>query len=261
VVDVQRGAQAGQQSAWAGSAAPAAGVSSRDVNAANLNRQGERVIPVVQEELQVAKRRRERGGVRIYTHADEEPVEENIRLRDEHARVERRPVDRPATQADLAAFKEGTIEVRETIEEPVVAKKARVVEEVVVAKEITERTETVRDSVLNGQVEVEQLDTARPADASVRSTKRAAGAYDQDDADYRRHWQTNYAGAGGTYEDYQPAYQYGSTLGQDKRYQNRAWSDIEGDARRDWETRHPGNAWDKFKASVRHGWERITGKR
>jgi stress response protein YsnF len=262
VVDIQRGAQTGQPSAWAGSAAPAAGVSSRDVREENVNLQGERVIPVVQEELQVAKRRRERGGVRIYTHAEEERVEENVRLRDEHARVERRPVDRPATEADLTAFKEGTIEVRETIEEPVVAKKARVVEEVVVAKEITERTETVRDSVLNGQVEVEQLDTARAADASMRSTKRAAGAYDQDDdADYRRHWQTNYAGAGGTYDDYQPAYQYGSTLGQDKRYQNRGWNDIESDARRDWETRHPGNAWDKFKASVRHGWERVTGKR
>jgi len=262
VVDIQQGAQTQQrgqtqQTGWAGSSAPAGTASSRDINNAGLGER-EQVIPVVQEELQVGKRRRERGGVRIYTHAEQEQVQENVRLRDEHARVERRPVDRPATQADLAAFKEGTIEVRETIEEPVVAKQARVVEEVVVGKEVTERTETVRDSVMNGQVEVERLNTSD----ATGSTQRASGTFDdQYDADYRKDWQTRYASSGGRYEDYQPAYQYGSTLASDERYRNRSWTEIEPDARRDWETRHPGSAWEKFKASAQHGWERVTGRR
>ena len=42
--------------------------------------------------------------------------------------VERHPVNRPATEQDVRGLKEGTIEVRETAEEPVVTKQARVVE-------------------------------------------------------------------------------------------------------------------------------------
>ena len=29
-------------------------------------------------------------------------------------------------------------------------------------------------------------------------------------------------------------------------------------ARRDWEARYPDSAWERFKDSVRHGWERLT---
>jgi stress response protein YsnF len=46
------------------------------------------------------------------------------------------------------------VEVRETSEEPVVAKTARVVEEVVVGREAIERTETVRDTVRREEVEI-----------------------------------------------------------------------------------------------------------
>jgi stress response protein YsnF len=48
------------------------------------------------------------------------------------------------------------IEVRETAEEPVVSKTARVAEEVVVRKDVTEHTETVRDTVRREEVEVEK---------------------------------------------------------------------------------------------------------
>ena len=85
-------------------------------------------IPVVEEQLQVGKRAVQRGGVRIYRHVTETPVQESVRLKEERVTVERTPVDQPASAADIDAFKEGTIEVRETAEEPVVAKTARVVE-------------------------------------------------------------------------------------------------------------------------------------
>jgi len=256
-VDVNERAREWRQTGWAGSA-PGASSLARDAAAAD--RQDETVIPVVKEELQVGKRRRERGGVRIYSGIEQAPAEESVRLREEHAVVERRPADRPATEADFAAFKEGTIEVRETVEEPVVAKQARVVEEVVVGKEVTERTQTVRDEVRNGRVDVERLDSGSgraAADTRVRTTAQPDDWSDE----YRNHWQTNYASAGGRYEDYEPAYRYGSTIGQDQRYLNRDWTDIEPDARRDWETRYPGSAWERFKAAVQHGWERVTGRR
>ena len=73
----------------------------------------------------------------------EQPVEESVRLREEKVTVERRPVDRPATEADFAAAGKDVIEMTEKAEEPVVTKRARVVEEVVVHKDVTEHTETV----------------------------------------------------------------------------------------------------------------------
>jgi stress response protein YsnF len=83
----------------------------------------------------------------------ERPVEEDVTLRGERVTVERRqPIETTAPGA--GAFEERVVEVRETAEEPVVAKTARVAEEVVVGREATERTETVRDTVRREEVEV-----------------------------------------------------------------------------------------------------------
>ena len=116
-----------------------------------------KVMPVVEEELQVGKRTVEGGGVRVIKRVTETPVTELVKLREERATVERRPVDRPATEADFTNFKEGTIEVREKSEQVVVNKQARVVEEVIVGKEVTEREATVSDSVRRTDVKVERV--------------------------------------------------------------------------------------------------------
>jgi len=127
-------------------------------------------FPVVKEELAVGKREVSTGGVRVYSRLTETPVSESVNLREEHATIERRPVDRPATAADL---KEGFVEVRETAEEPVIAKTARVVEEVIVGKESGNRSETVNDTVRGTDVEVERVPcqdpTLRP-DAPIKKT-------------------------------------------------------------------------------------------
>jgi uncharacterized protein (TIGR02271 family) len=136
-------------------------------------------VPVVQEELQVGKRTVRAGGLRVYSRLSETPVEEQVQSREERAHVERRAVDRPATEADFNQLRDGSIEVRETIEEPVVAKQARVVEEVEVGKDVRERTETVRDTVRRTEVEVEQLGehaTAAAAGGKVSSTGKPAGS-------------------------------------------------------------------------------------
>ena len=52
-----------------------------------------------------------------------------------------------------------SVEITESAEVPVVEKSARVVEEVLVSKEATERTERVTDTVRRTEVEVEQIDT------------------------------------------------------------------------------------------------------
>lgn len=114
-------------------------------------------LPIVQEELQVGKREVQRGGVHVVTHVTETPVTESVRLREEHVTVERHAVDRPVTAADTTAFKEGTFEVRQHAEVAVVSKEARVVEEVVIGKKVSEHTETVHDTVRRTDVVVEEL--------------------------------------------------------------------------------------------------------
>ena len=114
-------------------------------------------LEVMQEELKVGKRNVERGVVRVHRRVTETPVEEQVTLNQERAVVERRPVNRPATAADLAAFKEGEMEIRESSEEAVVSKTARVVEEVSIGKEATQRTETVSDTVRRTDVDVERI--------------------------------------------------------------------------------------------------------
>ena len=121
-------------------------------------------IKVMEERLRVGKREVAAGAVRVRSYVVERPVEEQVRLHEERVSVERHPVDRPATAADAAAaFQERTIEARATSEEAIVGKEARVVEEIGVRKEASERVETVHDTVRSTKVEVEDATTtARP---------------------------------------------------------------------------------------------------
>ncbi len=119
---------------------------------------GEQVIPVVAEELQVGKREVQRGGVRIYSRVVSEPVSESISLHDERVVVDRRPVNRAATEADFATGT-GAIEVTAMGEEAVVGKRSRVVEEVLVGKQASDRTEEVTDTVRHTEIEVEPTTT------------------------------------------------------------------------------------------------------
>lgn len=204
-------------------------------------------IPVVQEDLRVGKRSVMRGAVRIYSRVVERPVEETVTLHEEHVSVDRQPVNRSANSADLQAGRDQVIEVQEFAEEPVVAKEARVVEEVRIRKDATERRETVRDTVRHTEVNVE----------NANQRTGAASTYDDD---FRRDFQTRYANSGSSYDDYAPAYQYGYQAASDSRYQGRSWDQVESDLRTDYGQRYPNSTWERFKDSVRYGWDKVTGR-
>ena len=228
-VEAQRGA--GMQTASATAAAAAA---------------EEDVIPVVEERLKVGKRPVARGGVRVYSRTIEQPVEEEVRLRDERVHVDRRPVDRPVG-ADDDVFRERTVELTESAEEAVVAKEARVVEEVVVGKEQNERVEHVRDTVRRTQVDIEHL------------SDRAKAAFQRHERDFQQHWQASAPQGRPRYEECRSAYGYGCELGSDARYAGREWSGLEPDAQRDWESRNPGT-WEQFKDPIRYSWDKAKGE-
>ena len=115
----------------------------------------EEVIPLAREELHVGKRE-VRGRIVVHTHVVEEPVSEDITLRDEHVTVERTPVDRPAAkEPGEQAFQERIVEVEERHEEPVISKEVRVTEELHIRKETGEHVEHIEDTVRHTEVDVE----------------------------------------------------------------------------------------------------------
>lgn len=134
------------------------------------SRSDEQVIPVMQEDLNVGKRQVSRGGVRVYSHLVSEPRTENVTLHDEDVVVNRRPVDRAATDADFA-MGDRTVELTATGEEAVVGKTSRVVEEVIVGKRGSDHIEQVTDNVRHTEVDVERVgsDTSLPGSEKSRS--------------------------------------------------------------------------------------------
>ncbi len=127
-------------------------------------------IKVMEERLRVGKREVAGGAVRVRSYVVERPVEEQVHLHEERVTVERHPVDRAVTGADAAAFQERTIEARATSEEAVVSKDARVVEEIGIRKEASDRTETVRDTVRSTKVDVEDGTKTVPGTPAAGTT-------------------------------------------------------------------------------------------
>jgi uncharacterized protein (TIGR02271 family) len=204
---------------------------------AGTRTEDELAVPVIEEELRVGKREVPAGGVRVSTYVTTTPVEEHVTLREERVDVNRRPANRPA---DENAFREQSIEVTATAEEPIVAKEARVVEEVVVRKGVEHEKKTIKDSVRKTDVRVEPIREAF------------------DETAYRQHFDQSYGRM--TDEEYQyeqvlPAYRYGHSLRSDQRFAGDDWGTIEPQARTAWEENNPGT-WTKFKAAIRHAWER-----
>lgn len=105
----------------------------------------------------ISVRQREDGGVLVRTGVTEQRVEENITLAEERIDVERRPADREATEADLINLSEAIYEFVESVEELVIVKRPRVVEEIVVRKEAQDRREVVTEVLRKTKVSVERF--------------------------------------------------------------------------------------------------------
>jgi stress response protein YsnF len=110
-------------------------------------------IPIVKEQLEVGKRQTEER-VHVRVEQVERPVEKSVSLKDERIVVERRPTGAyQPKERDLAPRE---FEVTERHETPIATKRAVATEEVVVSKDVSEHTETVRDTVKETKVEVDK---------------------------------------------------------------------------------------------------------
>ena len=87
-------------------------------------------------------------------------MEESVSLRNRWVAIEHRAGRNRECSVGEDAFQERTIDLVETAEEAVVAKTARVTDEVVVRSGVQDRTETIRDTVRKTEVEVDRDDAA-----------------------------------------------------------------------------------------------------
>jgi uncharacterized protein (TIGR02271 family) len=204
---------------------------------------GDQVMKVVQESLEVGKRDVERGKVRVYNRITSKEVEEKVGLRHERIQVQRRAIDHLVeAEAIEELFKERSFEVREVDEEPVISKVARVLEEVVVRKDVAERVHTIRDTVRRSDVEVEQLHAHR--------------AFEEFDKDLHDYYAGKLAKTGHRYDDYLPAFKFGYSLATDDRTHNSTWADVEAGAEKTWEQKNPGT-WSTYEAAIHHAFDRV----
>ncbi|RNI22006.1 DUF2382 domain-containing protein [Rufibacter latericius] len=132
-------------------------------------------IPVIEEQLQVGKQEVETGRTRVHQIV-ERPIGENVRLREERIQMERVPVDRPAAGADFASFQEGSFELKEYAEVPVISKEAHVVEEITIGKDVEVREELIQETVKKTEIQVEDLRTDEiPREDGTRIPPTASG--------------------------------------------------------------------------------------
>jgi hypothetical protein len=85
---------------------------------------------------------------------------------------------------------------------------------------------------------------------------------DDDDADveyFRSHWEKTLSYSGGTYQEFDPAYRYGESMAGNPGYRDKPWDEAEPALRGEWQASNPESSWDKFKAAVKAGWDKVTG--
>jgi stress response protein YsnF len=122
---------------------------------------GEEVLALAEEQINVGKRMIQEGTTRIRRFVTETPVETQVTLHEEHARVLRRASTDPNYTRNID-WSDKTIEVNETAEEPVITKSVHITEEVVIQREGTDRVKTFKDKVRRQQVEVERTPGTEP---------------------------------------------------------------------------------------------------
>jgi uncharacterized protein (TIGR02271 family) len=113
---------------------------------------GEADVVRTEEELRVGKRETEAGRARLRKWVETEPVETDVELRRERARVTREPIDQPVSGAEIG---DEDIEVPLRQEEAVVQKEAVAKERIGLEKDVEAGRETVSDEVRKERVEVE----------------------------------------------------------------------------------------------------------
>ncbi len=128
------------------------------------------VISVVEETLVLTKQLVLKEEIRVSNRRSETRNPQRMTLRSEEITVEREnnaspsasqqnlpPIATASSGSNLGIFQEGTMELVETAEQLTVSKVARVVEELIVTKEVHQHEQTVNETVRHTDIEIEQI--------------------------------------------------------------------------------------------------------
>jgi uncharacterized protein (TIGR02271 family) len=126
------------------------------------------VLRLAEEQLEVGKERVETGRTRVRRFTTEREVSSDVSLHDEYAEVLRRAATEPASFNDVD-WSDNEIEMVETAEHALVAKTARVVEEIGLKKVGVDHVETIREKLRRQQAQVDRFDAAGESIASPRA--------------------------------------------------------------------------------------------
>jgi stress response protein YsnF len=113
----------------------------------------EQVIGVGEEVLNVGTRMVAGKTTRVRRVVVQTPVQQDVTLHTETVVLERR---KPISGSGNEVLTEVTVEMSDFNEVPVVSKAVHVVEEVLLRKEVTARTETIHDTVRRDKLEIDQ---------------------------------------------------------------------------------------------------------
>jgi stress response protein YsnF len=113
----------------------------------------EQVIGIGEEVLNVGTRMVPGKTTRVRRIVEQTPVQQDVTLHTETVVLERR---RPISTNGGDVLTEVIVEMSDYNEVPVVSKAVHLVEEVLLRKEVTARTETIRDTVKRDKLEIEQ---------------------------------------------------------------------------------------------------------
>ncbi len=71
---------------------------------------------------------------------------------------------------------------------------------------------------------------------------------------YKQHFDSNPPSTGGSFEEYEPAFRFGESLGADRRLARENWNAVKAEAHRRWAKSNDASAWDKVENYVKYGW-------
>ncbi|WP_045047327.1 YsnF/AvaK domain-containing protein [Rouxiella chamberiensis] len=146
------------------------------------------VLRLAEERLEVGKRLVSEGSTRVRRYTVTDEVSEDISLQEQHADIFRRSINEPGAPNSID-WSEKTVEIAESHEQPVINKTAHVKEEVVVRKDITDRVETVKDSVRHQEVDIDRTSADNVKSGGVGQASRL----DAEDDTTRIHSDTDFA--------------------------------------------------------------------
>lgn len=221
-------------------------------------------VPLYEEELEARRHREQVGEVVIQRNVQSQQRTINVPVEHEEVRVERRPVDRPVAPGEHP-FTEG----EKTVEIPVYEDKVEVEKVPRVYEEVVVQPETVtQEKQFTGTVRRETANVT-PEGGAAQFVQQGAGftgaptgfrPWTDVMPTYRQDWQNRFGTSGMTWQQVEPAYQFGYTNFYNPAYQNMTWTQASPRLQQEWQTRYPNSPWDKVKNFVESEWDHLRGR-